>query len=173
MNDFLDLARKRFSARSYFNKDIEQSTLDNILEAARIAPTAANKQPFVIYIIKSGKIREKINETYPRDWMKTAPILLVICTDHKNAWKHPVTGKDTGIIDASIVIDHITLAAADAGLSTCWICNFNVELCSKILEIGSDTEPVALLTLGYSDQLPDINRHATSRKNLNDIIIYK
>ena len=168
--NFIDLAKERFSSRAYLPKPVEKEKIEYILEAARIAPTAVNYQPFVIYVIIDNEIREKINTVYHRDWMKKAPVLFVICGNHNISWKHPVTGKDHSDVDVSIVIDHMTLAATDIGLSTCWICNFDPEKCSDILNLPSYIEPVALLPLGYPEIKADTNRHITKRKPEKDLV---
>jgi len=168
--DFLDLAKSRFSARSYLNKPIEKENLDYILEAARIAPSAANKQAFCIYLLTDGEIRDKINSTYGRDWIKQAPVLLVICADENVSCMQKKKKKGHGDIDATIAIDHITLAAAEKGLATCWICHFDIEECIKILNLDPNIIPMAMLPLGYSNEKPEINRQKFQRKPLGEIL---
>ena len=171
MNDFLTLAKKRFSARGYLEKPVENEKLNLVLEAARIAPTAANKQPVKIFVFTKGEKRYQINAVYDRSWMHSAPVLFVVCADHAQAWKHPKLDYDAGIIDVSIMVDHMTLAATDVGLATCWICNFDVQKCSEILNLDKNIEPVALLSMGYSEKTGNEKRHQSDRKSMNDIVI--
>lgn len=170
MSHFIELAKSRFSARQFVDRNVEKEILDKILEAARIAPTAANKQPVKIYVFRTGEIREKMNATYPREWIKPAPVLLLITALNNEAWHHPKTEKSAGTVDASIVIDHMTLAATSVGLSTCWICNFDVEACSQMLDLPESEEPIALLPLGYSNQTADLERHQSGRKSLEQMV---
>ncbi len=171
MENFLELAKRRYSVRDYSDKPVEEEKLSYILECGRIAPSAANKQPWKVFVIKDPKMRAELTTTYGRDWLKQAPVILVFCGDHNQAWKRS-DGKDHTDVDVSIIIDHITLAAAEQDLGTCWICNFDAKMCSEILHLPDYLEPIAYLSLGYPGNEPvDQTRHLT-RKPLNDIAIF-
>lgn len=144
----LDIAKKRYSVRSYLEKEVERDKLVQILEAGRIAPSAVNYQPIHLVVIKDQKEKEKVAEAYPRDWFKKAPVIIVACGDHSKSWKRN-DGKDHCDIDVAIAIDHMTLAATDLGLGTCWVCAFDANRCHEILELPEHLEVVALLPLGY------------------------
>jgi nitroreductase len=144
----LDIAKKRYSVRSYLEKEVERDKLVQILEAGRIAPSAVNYQPIHLLVITDQKEKEKVAEAYPRDWFKKAPVIIVACGDHSKSWKRN-DGKDHCDIDVAIAIDHMTLAATDLGLGTCWVCAFDAKRCHEILELPEHLEVVALLPLGY------------------------
>jgi len=168
---FFELAKKRYSVRAYSDRPVEEKTLNYILECGRLAPSAANYQPWQIYVIRDGEIRTRLNPTYKREWFATAPVILVFCGDHSTGWKRN-DGKDHTDIDVSIIIDHITLAAAEQGLGTCWICNFDASECSRIMDLPDSIEPVAYLSLGYPAKEPeDFTRHL-NRKPINEIVQY-
>ncbi|MDK2820730.1 MAG: hypothetical protein PWP31_695 [Clostridia bacterium] len=166
---FLDLAKKRYSVRSYQDKPVEKEKLLQVLEAARIAPSAVNFQPWQFVVVQDEELKNKITTTYAKDWIKQAPVIIVVCGDHKKSWRR-ADGKDHCDIDIAIAIDHMTLAAADLGLGTCWVCMFNAMECSKILRLPSNIEPIALLPIGYPADQVDINRHDTKRKKLEEIV---
>jgi nitroreductase len=166
---FLELAKKRYSVRNYLSKPIEDEKLQYILECGRIAPSAANYQPWIIYVIRDESLKKRIHETYGRDWFRQAPVILVICGNHNQAWKRS-DGKDHTDIDISIIVDHITLAAADVGLGTCWICNFDTKKCREILQLPEQIEPIAYLPVGYPAQSTDDNSRHLKRKDMNEII---
>ncbi|MFH1295821.1 MAG: nitroreductase family protein [Bacteroidota bacterium] len=166
---FLELAKKRYSVRSYLNKPVEEEKLSYILECGRVAPSAANYQPWQIFVIRGGGLRAKLDSTYSREWFARAPVVLVFCGDHSIGWKRS-DGKDHTDIDVSIIIDHITLAAAEQGLGTCWICNFDASTCSKILNLPSHLEPIAYLSLGYPAKEPDDSTRHLNRKPLHEIV---
>ncbi|HTX89123.1 MAG TPA: nitroreductase family protein [Bacteroidales bacterium] len=169
MENFLDLAKKRYSVRSYLDREVEQAQVDYILECGRIAPSAANYQPWHIVVVRDPEIKKKLGETYPRDWFLQAPVLLVICGDHSVSWKR-ADGKDHCDIDIGILCDHLTLAAAEQGLGTCWICNFDARKCSRILEIPAHIEPMVYLPLGYpADEEKNSPRHKV-RKKMEEIV---
>jgi len=168
---FLELAKKRYSVRSYSDRPVEEEKLQYILECGRIAPSAANYQPWKIFVVKDAGMREKLASTYRRDWFKQAPIILVFCGDHPTAWKRN-DGKDHTDVDVSILIDHITLAAAEQGLGTCWICNFDAKGCAKILDLPSTMEAIAYLSLGYPGKEPEDPTRHLNRKQLSEIAHY-
>ena len=164
MENFLTLAKARYSVRSYQDRPVEEEKLNYVLEAGRIAPSAANYQPWHIIVVKDPENRKKLTETYPRNWLLEAPVILVICGDHSVSWKRSDT-KDHCDIDIGIIGDHLTLAAADAGLGTSWICNFDARKCSRILEIPSHIEPMVYLPLGYpADSELKSERHKIRKK---------
>jgi nitroreductase len=169
--NFLELAKKRYSVRNYSPKPIEKTKLDYILECGRIAPSAANYQPWKVMVIDEGELKQKIERTYNRDWLKQAPVILVFLADHRQSWKR-ADGKDHADIDLAIIVDHITLAAAEQDLGTCWICNFDAAKCRNILDLPDHLEPVAYLSLGYPSESNDDNSRHLKRKQTHEIVSY-
>jgi nitroreductase len=169
--DFVQLARSRYSSRKYKQKSVEDDKLSFVLEAGRVAPSAANFQPWFFVVVR-GENLENVQACYHREWFKTASTCIVICTDHSRSWKRG-DGKDHADIDAAIAADHITLAATSIGLATCWVCNFNRSKLAEVLNLPDHIEPVILLPLGYPDDKTDIERHATKRKALDEIVVYE
>jgi len=165
---FLELAKRRYSVRSYKDIPVEEEKLKYVLEAGRVAPSAVNFQPLHFVVAQDEEMRKKIASTYKKDWILQAPVIMVICGDHSKAWRRP-DGKDHCDIDAAIAIDHMTLAAADLGLGTCWVCMFNSMQCHRILDLSPQMETIALLPLGYPADEGDVNRHGT-RKNFKEIV---
>ena len=169
ITNFLELAKKRYSVRKYSPKPVEEDKLAYILECGRMAPSAANYQPWRIFVIRDRQLQARIHATYDRQWFRMAPVILVFCGDHRQGWKRS-DGKDYTDIDVSILVDHVTLAAAEQGLGTCWICNFDAIRCREILDLPSHLEPIAYLPLGYpADEPEDISRHL-NRKKRDEII---
>jgi len=169
MTSFIELAKRRFSSRKYLQKPVEDEKLLQVLEAARIAPSAANKQPWIFYVIKSEDKKNLISEAYHHDWLKSAPVIIVACADHDNAWIRS-DNKDHCDIDLAIAVDHMTLQATELGLGTCWICNFDPKKCREILKISKHIEPIAILPLAYPADSADANRHNQARKKLDEIV---
>ncbi|HEX3043839.1 MAG TPA: nitroreductase family protein [Bacillota bacterium] len=166
---FLEIAKKRYSVRSYQKTPVEPEKLQQVLEAGRIAPSAVNFQPWVFVVAQTEAARKKIATAYPREWLLQAPVIIVICGDHSQSWKRR-DGKDHCDIDAAIAIDHMALAAADLGLGTCWVCAFDAPLCRQALGLPEHLEPIALLPLGYPADSPDPARYETKRKKLDQIV---
>ncbi len=165
---FLELARKRFSTRKYLDKPVEEEKIQQVLEAARVAPSAHNYQPYSFVVVRDEELREKIAETYEYGWLKKAPVILVALGDHSRSWRRS-DGKDHCDIDTAIAIDHLTLQAAELGLGTCWVCMFNTMQCHKILELPDYMEAVALIPLGYSAREGDADRHEEKRRPLPEL----
>ena len=165
--EFLELARKRYSCRKYRDQAVEKNQLEKILEAGRIAPSAVNFQPWRFIVINEEKMLEQIRSTYARSWFQSAPVVLVLCVDYKESWKR-ADGKEHGDIDIAIAADHMTLQASDAGLATCWVCNFDRDKCKSVLNLPKYIEPLVYLPLGYPADEPSANHE--KRKALKDII---
>ncbi len=166
--NFLEITNKRFSVRKFQAKDVEQEKLDYIMQSVQNAPSACNKQPWTFYIVKNKELLAKLFEVYNRDWFRTAPICIVACGNHAQSW-HRGDGKDSCDIDVSIAVTHLTLAATEQGLGTCWVCNFDVKKCAESLELEENVEPIALIPIGYAD----VEASEKSRKSLSEIFVEK
>lgn len=167
---FLDLATKRYSARGYKLDPVEESKLEKILHAATIAPTAANKQPFQIIVIHTAGKKEQLKQFYDRDWFVAAPVILCVCAIPSEAWTRS-DGVNYSIVDAAIVMDHITLAATDLELGTCWIGAFNPEAARAFLGLPDNIEPIAFTPVGYPTDTPSA-RHS-QRKSVAQLVRYE
>jgi nitroreductase len=166
---FLELAKKRCSVRKYKSIPVEEERLMQVLEAGRVAPSAVNCQPLFFVVIRDEEMRRRVAATYARPWLSGAPVIIAVCGDHGKAWRR-ADGKDHCDIDAAIAIDHLTLAAADLGLGTCWVCAFNSMECSQVLGLPPRVEVTALIPLGYPEEQADENRHDTNRKKLEEMV---
>jgi len=165
--DFAQLIQKRYSCRHYSPDPIEDEIFAKILEAARLAPTAANRQPFKIIIIKTKNNQEKLMEVYHRDWFVQPPIVLCICTQPDEGWtRKKYDNQSYATVDAAIVVDHITLQAADLGLGTCWIGDFDPQAARGFLNLPDDVEPITFTPIGYPLDKPK----PKTRKALEDLI---
>lgn len=167
MENFKTLATERFSLRKYADIPIEQSKLDYIFDCVRSAPSAHNNQPVSFLLVKSAKMLALIKSCYNRDWINSVPMCFVALGLHNESWHRPSDNKDHADIDVAIAVDHLTLAAAEQGLGTCWICNFDVEKCRNILNLSSEIEPIALIPIGYAAD--NCNVKNTLRKPLEQI----
>ena len=172
MNSFAELAVKRYSQRAYDpNRAVSRDLIVQILETVRFAPSAANKQAWEILVLESSAARNRIHAAYTRDWFMAAPCIIVIKGSLSQAWVRPFDGYNSLETDLAIAMDHLTLAAADAGLGTCWIGNFEPDVVSEALALNDDEKVFALTPLGYAP--PDYMRPAQKpRKSLGEIVHY-
>jgi len=166
---FLELTKKRYSVRKFKDQPVEREKLLQVLEAARNAPSACNLQPWHFIVVTEEKMKNEVAATYPRDWFKKAPVVIVACGDHAVSWKR-ADGKDHCDVDLAIAIEHLTLAAAELGLGTCWVCAFDAKRCHEVLALPDNLEVIALIPLGYPDgeTIPE-----KKRKSLEEIVIWK
>lgn len=169
--DFLSIAKSRCSVRRYSDKSVEKDKLDKILEAAHVAPTAANLQPVRLLVVQEKSGLAKIGKAAN---IYNAPLAIIIFSDHSKAWKRPFDGKQTVDIDASIVTDHMMLEASELGLGTLWVCYFKPDVIKKEFNLPDNLEAINILVIGYSDEQPaSPERHSIQRISLNELVSYE
>ena len=167
----LDIAKKRYSVRNYENRKVEKEKLDKILEIARVAPTAANKQPVHLIVVQD---KEKLESISKAANIFNAPLAIIVCTDHNKAWKRPFDSKKTTDIDASILTDHMMLEATELGLGSVWICLFKPDVLKKEFSLPDNLEPINILAIGYGKDIPaDAERHSLTRVPLNELVSFE
>jgi nitroreductase len=166
--EFYDVIQQRYSVRSYQSADVPEDVLQRILEAARLAPTAANRQAFQILVLPTKGRKEELQPIYPRPWFVQAPIIICACALPSQNWVRK-DGKNYSDVDIAIVMDHLILAAAQEGLGTCWIGAFDAEKAREILRLPEEVEPVAFTPLGYPADQPKEKQ----RKPLQDLVRYR
>lgn len=166
---FSDLMLVRRSVRLYSDRAVSREDLLAVLEAARVAPSACNNQPTKLFVITERDELDELAAAYPRDWFRSAPVVIVVCADHQKSW-HRADGKDHADINAAIVTDHMTLAAAARGLGTCWICAFDADRVRHQLALPDHLEPVVLLPLGHPEEPLSIAAHQSPRKSLDNLV---
>ncbi len=147
--ELTELIKQRYSVRAYRNEPVAEAKLNRILEAARLAPSACNLQPYQIIVIHSAGREDELLRIYPREWFVQAPLILCVCGQPRNAWARK-DGRNYFETDAAIAMDHMILAAASEGLGTCWIAAFDADAAREVLRIPADVEPLLFTPLGYA-----------------------
>lgn len=165
--EFFELIQKRYSVRAYQARPVEEEKLQKVLEAANLAPTAANRQPFRLIVTQTKGRETELRSVYSRDWFIQAPLVICMCAVKSEGWRRR-DRKNYAEVDATIAMDHLILAATDLGLGTCWVAAFDPQAAREVLELGEDLEPVALTPLGY----PADSWRPKRRKSLSDIVRY-
>lgn len=163
--DFYEVIQNRRSVRAYKPLPVEDDKLERILNAARLAPSAANRQPMSIIVIKDDNVKQRLKDAYSQTWFYTAPVIICACTMPGNAWKRS-DGKIYADVDVAIAMDHLVLAASAEGLGTCWIAAFKLEIVKRVLNIPDNIVPLILTPLGYPETIP----RPTYRKPLNEMV---
>ena len=165
---FKKLTEQRYSVRSYTDEPVSEEQISYILECARLAPSAVNYQPWHFYVVAKEEDRKKLQMCYDREWFRTAPMYIICCIRHDEEWVRKYDGKPHGNIDIAIATEHICLAAAELGLGTCWVCNFNSSLCRQTFSIPENESPAVLIPLGHPSQ--DAEHKAKNRKSTDEIV---
>lgn len=176
-SSFSNLVTARRSCRSYdIDRPVDPALLRAVVDAARRAPSAVNRQPWHFIVITTDPAhagaREAVLKVYDRKWIATAPALIVCCCNHNEAWHRGADGKDHSDIDIAIATEHICLAAAALGLGSCWVCNFDPAPLAAAVELPEGVEPAAIIPIGYPSATATDGefRPATTRKPLDDIL---
>jgi len=169
--NFLELAKKRYSCRSYSEKKVEKEKLDLVLESGRVAPSGVNKQPQRLIVVQTEEGLEKIGKACR---IYNAPLAIIVCGNKEEVWVSPYNQKSILDIDVSIVTDHMMLQATELGLDSLWVCWFDPEIIKNEFKIPKNLEPINILALGYGDkEAASSNRHDKLRKPLEETVIYE
>ena len=167
--EYSELIAARYSVRAYRPDLVEDEKLEAVLEAARLAPTAANRQPFQLIVMHTKGREEQIGKIYRRPWFVQAPLVIGVCAISSLAWVRESDRFNARLIDAAIVADHLILAAANLGLGTCWVAAFNVEAARSVMGLPDEAEPVIFTPLGYPADQPG----PKTRKSLRELVRYE
>jgi nitroreductase len=163
--DFYEVIQRRYSCRAYRPDQVDEAALARVLEAARLAPTACNLQPFRIVVAETAGCREQLARIYPRAWFGEAPLLLLVTGVAAEAWVRR-DGRSYMDVDVAIVMDHIVLAAANEGLGTCWVAAFDARAAREVFELPPAEEPIVFTPLGH----PADERRPRERKPLGALV---
>ena len=166
--DLFEVIGARYSVRGYKREPVDDTTLGKVLEAARRAPTAANRQAFRLIVVHTKGREDELLRVYSRPWFVQAPLVLAMVALPGEAWRR-MDDKPYDEVDATIAMDHLILAATALGLGTCWIAAFDPQAAREVFGLPDDVEPIALTPLG----LPDKPSAATPRRPLSELVRYE
>ncbi len=165
---FHDIVANRYSCRHYSQEPVSQEQILEILECARLAPSACNRQPWKFMVITAPEELSAVHASYNRDWIKEAPVAIIVLGNRNEAWHRSYDEYDATDIDIAITTEHICLAATSMGLGTCWICNFDPITLRTGMNIPEEWEPLAIIPVGKPAE--DIAIPEKKRKNNDEII---
>ena len=168
--DFSDVIKERYSCKKYDSTPVTAQQLDAILEAGHLAPTAKNLQEQHVYVVQSPEGLAKIDKLTPCRY--GAPTVLVVAFNKNNVFTYPGDKRNSGIEDASIVATHMVLAAANAGVDSCWINFFDPDKTAQELGLPADEEVLMLLDLGHAAPGGQPLPNHSQRKPLSETVSY-
>lgn len=165
--DFTQVIKDRYSCKKYdTTRVISEEQLNAILEAGRVAPTAKNLQEQHIYVAQSEKALTVIDKHTPCRYGATT--VLVVAWDKNNVYTYPSGTRESGVEDATIVATHMILAAANAGVDSCWVNCFYPENLAKELGLPENEEILMLMDLGFAAEGAEPLANHFSRKPINE-----
>ena len=166
---FLELAEKRRSVRAYKPDPVPEELLQKVLEAGRLAPSACNKQPWRFIVVRDEANRRALGAAYAREWFWKAPAVVAVCILPREAWVRGFDGTNYAMVDGALALDHMTLAAAELGLGTCWIGAFDPAAARDVLALPDGVEIVGMTPLGFPDV--ETNPRVRSRRPLGETVM--
>lgn len=179
MSDLTDIVARRVSCRAYRTDPVPREALLRLLEAARLAPSACNRQPWRFAVAEEETVRRRIVDDgflpgLRMDWAREAPVLIVLGMERSlvtHGLAPSISGVDYPWLDLGIAGEHLVLAATDLGLGTCWIGWVRPRQLRGIVGWPARIRPVAVLTLGYPRHAPPpTTLPAARRKPLSELV---
>lgn len=168
--EFKDVIQNRYSCKKYSDRPLEPEKLEAILKAGRLAPTAKNLQEQRIYVLRSTEALSKVDAVTPCRY--GAGTVLAVAFDRNTVFTYPGGKRDSGVEDATIVATHMILAAADAGVDSCWINFFDPDQLAASLDLPENEEVLMLMDLGYAAEGAGPLPNHENRKPLEETVRY-
>jgi nitroreductase len=167
--EFTRLVAARESSRSFDPaRPVERPVLDRILDAGRLAPSAANRQPWRFLVVSSREALARVRACYPKPWFADAPHVLVVTGRAGEAWTRQ-DGWNSIETDLAIAMDHMVLAAENEAVGACWIAAYDLATLRSALGLVSDEKVYAICPLGYPK--PGFAKKGQKqRKALSDVV---
>lgn len=175
----IDLIKQRRSVRDFLDKPVEREKLMTCLEAARLAPSASNSQPWSFLVVDDPVLRDRFcKDTFNgpyfiNSFCKKAPVILVVISERSKFFTRIAAvfrGTQFYLLDIGIAVEHFVLQAEELGLGTCWIGWFNEKAVKKTLSIPQSKKVDVLIAVGYRDNSIPFNEH--KREKLEDITAF-
>ena len=165
---FDDIIKNRYSVRSYSSLPVEEEKITAVLEAGRLAPTAKNSQPQMIYVLKSSSAKEKIKELTSCHF--NAPVIMIMCGKKERECIVSTSGRNFMETDVTIVQTHMMLKATELGLGSCWVGRINPPDVVKAYNLPENIVPYGLLVMGYPSEDSVPNERHYSRLSLTEFV---
>ena len=167
----MNIFEERRSIRKFEDRPVEEEKLQAVLEAARLAPSWANRQCWSFVVVRDPATRQAVSEKLEGNpcqrGVAQAPVLIAACADPDLSGKQ--VDQNYYLVDIGITLEHLVLEAWSQGLGTCWIGAFDESVVKPILGVPDDIRLVAMTPLGYPAKWPD----ERGRKPLEDIVFYE
>ena len=157
--NFYDVIRNRRSIRGFQSTPVPDEAISRIAAAVNAAPSACNRQPFTVKLVRNAEVRSALAACCKQDFPATAPAILAVISDPEAAWSRG-DGFNSADTDMAIAMEHAILAATAEGLGSCWVCAFDPVEAARVLDVASPCRVAALCPIGY----PAVSPCAFTRK---------
>lgn len=166
----LDVIRQRRSVRVYRSDPIPEDALSRVLEAARLAPSGKNLQPWKFICVRDDGMKKKLAKACNQQgFMAAAPVIIVACGFPDECYRSMGRYMRSWPVDVTIALEHLILQAQEEGLGTCWIGSFEEDEVKALLDVPDHVRVLALTPLGYPGESPAFR----GRKSLEEIVSYE
>jgi nitroreductase len=149
MIELTNLVDQKYSIYPYKSYPVEDNTLNQVLETASLAATSDSLPPFLFVVVRTADKKATLRHIFDHDWFIQAPVVICACAIVPEAGNCSKAVKNHQAIDITPVANHLTLAAANENLGTCWFTGFNARRARQLLDLPAEVEPVACTPLGY------------------------
>jgi nitroreductase len=164
--DTFQAIQTRKSIRAYQDKPVPRDTLERVLEAGRLAPSARNTEPWHFIAVTNPEKRKALSKGMYAKFVAGAPLVIVVCGDKK-------ASSDWYAVDASLAAENMVLAAVNEGLGTCFVGSFDEADVKAVLKVPDNFEVLVMITVGYPQEKLDLSskllKLVRSRKVLSDV----
>jgi len=170
--DVLEAIKGRRSIRAFKNQDVPAETVEELIDAARWAPSAGNIQPWEFIIVRKPRIKRRLVEAaLGQMFIEEAPVVIIVCAnEERSSQGYGARGKTLYCIqDTAAATQNIHLTAYSLGLGTCWVGAFREEETREVLKIPQGIRPVAIIPVGYPAEVPT----APSKKPISQMVHYE
>jgi len=168
--DFYEVIDKRKSVRKYLPDEIPAESLERILSAVELAPSAKNLQPYNIVLVRDKeKIKRLAASTRNMTFMEEAPLVAVMVADPASAYTHLGGNESSFWVDAAIAMEHLVLAATNEGLATCWIGAFRENEAREVLKVPQERRIVGMTPIGFPAEMPE----RKPRKAIKELLFFE
>lgn len=167
--EFYQVMENRKSVKSFSSQNVPQNKVDNIINAARLAPSWKNNQCWKFVLVKDKTTIKALAQAVGSDntaqkGVEEAPLVVVVCAEpNKSA---DINNKELYLVDTAIAMEHLILAAENEGLGTCWVAKFNEEEIRRTLVVPENFRIVALTPVGFADEKADVE----ARRPINEVV---
>ncbi len=165
----LDVMRKRHSIRKYKDDPVPGDVFDRVMEAARLAPSGKNFQPWKFIVVRDRDLKARLAEaSCNQKFIADAPVIIAACGYPDQSYQKQGNYMTSWTIDVAAAVEHLMLQACEEGLGTCWIGAFDEQQVKMILDVPENVRVLALTPLGYPAQ----ESRDRGRKSLGEIVSY-